>query len=201
MPSATFERLPEEKRARIFAAAVDEFAAYRFREASINRVIKAAGIPRGSFYQYFHNKEDLYTYVLQEISKEKIGIVSASRLAGMNFYELIRAAMPRIFAWAEQNPRYSRIGLLMLEDDSAFSRRVMLNMTDSLTFMRELFEREQRAGLIRAGVRVETVIQLLISASAAMMRSYYEAGDPAQALQNLLSIIDIICYGISAGQS
>jgi AcrR family transcriptional regulator len=198
MPSDTFLRLPGEKQKRVFEAAVDEFAAYRFREASINRVIKAAGIPRGSFYQYFKDKEDLYTHVLQEISKEKINIISAGQLRNMSFYELIRAALPPIFAWVEQNPRYSRIGLLMIESDTALLRRVMLNMTDSMIFLRELFEDEQRRGLIRAGVRVETVIQLLLGSAAAMIHSYYEAGDAGEALKSLLDIIDIICYGINA---
>ena len=196
MPSETFARLPEEKRLRIFEAAVDEFAAWRFSEASINRVIKAAGIPRGSFYQYFKDKEDLYTYVLQEISKEKIGVFSAGLAQNMSFYELVKASLPSIFAWVEQNPRYSRVGLMMLESDSVFLRRVMLNMTDSLTFLSALFESEQRRGLIRAGVKAQTVIQLLMSAATSMIRSFYEAGDAAEAIAGLLDIIDIICNGI-----
>ena len=201
MPSSTFLRLPEEKRGRIFEAAVDEFAEYRFREASVNRVIKAAGISRGSFYQYFQNKEDLYTYVLQEIGKEKIGLISAGESRGMGFYELVRATLPRIFAWVEQNPRYSRVGLLMLEDDPAFLQRVMLNMTDSLAFLEELFRREQHQGLIRHDVQLKTLIQLLISASSSMIRVYYETVDAQKAQRRLLEMIDIICHGFSAGDS
>ncbi|MBR3569954.1 MAG: helix-turn-helix transcriptional regulator, partial [Oscillibacter sp.] len=60
MCKETFLRLPEEKRARIVNAAWDEFAAVPFADASINRVIRAAGIPRGSFYQYFEDKNDLF---------------------------------------------------------------------------------------------------------------------------------------------
>ncbi|MCL1905969.1 MAG: TetR/AcrR family transcriptional regulator [Clostridiales bacterium] len=199
MPSATFLRLPDTKSARIFEAAVEEFAAYRFREASINRVIKAAGISRGSFYQYFKDKEDLYTYVLQEISKEKLGVISGGgHPQDMSFYELIRAAMPQIFTWVEQNDRYSRIGLLMLEDDPAFLRRVMLNMTDSLFSLREMFRRDQGMGILRPGVQVKTVIQLLVSAASSMIRAYYESGSKEESLQQLMCIIDIICHGISA---
>jgi TetR/AcrR family transcriptional regulator len=46
----------------------------RFSDASINQIIKAAGISRGSFYQYFVDKEDLYLYMLTEIGKEKLAI-------------------------------------------------------------------------------------------------------------------------------
>src|SRR5690554_6562514 len=72
MPTKTFFNLSEPKRKRIFSAAVEEFASRRFSEASINQIVKEAGISRGSFYQYFTGKEDLYLYVLTEIGKEKI---------------------------------------------------------------------------------------------------------------------------------
>ncbi|MGX6978543.1 TetR/AcrR family transcriptional regulator [Vagococcus elongatus] len=62
MPTETFFRLPEEKKARILAAAKEEFSVHSIREASISNIIKLADIPRGSFYQYFDGMEDLYLY-------------------------------------------------------------------------------------------------------------------------------------------
>ena len=44
-------------------AAMDEFAAHGFHDASLNRVIESAGISKGSMYYYFNGKEDLYAYV------------------------------------------------------------------------------------------------------------------------------------------
>lgn len=67
MPSETFLRLPEEKRTRFLNAAWAEFTRTRFADASINQIIKRAGIPRGSFYQYFLDKDDLFAYLLEEI--------------------------------------------------------------------------------------------------------------------------------------
>ena len=49
MPSKTFFHLPAEKRERLLLAAEEEFARVPYAEASINRMIRAAGIPRGSF--------------------------------------------------------------------------------------------------------------------------------------------------------
>ena len=51
MPKSTFFRLPEEKRGRLMDAAWAEFTRVSFAEASINRIIRSAQIPRGSFYQ------------------------------------------------------------------------------------------------------------------------------------------------------
>jgi len=67
MPSSTFFRLPEEKRQRLLDAARAEFKRVPFSEASINRIIVSARIPRGSFYQYFTDKDDLFHYLMSDI--------------------------------------------------------------------------------------------------------------------------------------
>lgn len=67
MSKETFLRLPEEKRTRFLEAAWEEFTHVRFADASINQIVRRAGIPRGSFYQYFENKEDLFRYLLDTI--------------------------------------------------------------------------------------------------------------------------------------
>ena len=67
MPSATFFRLPEEKRQRLIDACWEELTQVRFADVSINRIIAAARIPRGSFYQYFEDKEDLIRYLLEDL--------------------------------------------------------------------------------------------------------------------------------------
>ena len=42
------------------------------REASINRIVREAGIPRGSFYMYFRDKEDLFHYLMEESINEML---------------------------------------------------------------------------------------------------------------------------------
>lgn len=69
MPTSTFYRLPPEKQEKILRAAVAEFSRKSCGEASINRIIQAAEIPRGSFYQYFADKRDLFRYVLRHYGR------------------------------------------------------------------------------------------------------------------------------------
>ena len=76
MPTGTFYRLPEEKRDRLIRAAWDEFTRNPFFEVSINRIIHAAGISRGSFYQYFSGKDDLFSYLLEEMRGHFMAIFS-----------------------------------------------------------------------------------------------------------------------------
>lgn len=65
MPTATFFNLPPPKREKLLRAAIAEFARRPYGEVSINRIIQGAEIPRGSFYQYFADKTDLFRYVLR----------------------------------------------------------------------------------------------------------------------------------------
>lgn len=59
MIKKTFYNLPYEKRKRITDAVIKEFMEHPNEKVSINRIIKTAGISRGSFYQYFDDKVDL----------------------------------------------------------------------------------------------------------------------------------------------
>lgn len=74
MPTKTFLNLPKEKKLRILRAGKKEFSRVPFEKAVIANIAKDADIPRGSFYQYFENLEDLFTYIidyLYGLSKKK----------------------------------------------------------------------------------------------------------------------------------
>ena len=77
MPKETFYRLPGEKRKRIMAAAERDFLENSFEAASINRIIKEAAIPRGSFYQYFEDKKDIFLYIVSTHKNEAFGFVES----------------------------------------------------------------------------------------------------------------------------
>ena len=67
MCTETFLRLPEEKRNSFLDAAWEEFTAVPYTDVSINKIVRRARIPRGSFYQYFTGKNDLFSYLLNDI--------------------------------------------------------------------------------------------------------------------------------------
>lgn len=70
MPKQTFFHLQQDKQQSLVQAAFSEFSRASLHEASIANIIKDAGIPRGSFYQYFEDKEDLYFYILNLMSQK-----------------------------------------------------------------------------------------------------------------------------------
>jgi AcrR family transcriptional regulator len=72
MPTSTFFNLPQEKREKLICAIKDEFSRVPFEAASINKIIQAAKIPRGSFYQYFADKNDMLSYILLEYMNQML---------------------------------------------------------------------------------------------------------------------------------
>ena len=77
MPRPTFFNLPEDKRARVVEALKAEFAARPYARASVDRVIAAAGVSKGSFYQYFENKDDAYAHLVRELMSARVGLTGA----------------------------------------------------------------------------------------------------------------------------
>ncbi len=69
MPKETFFNLKLDKREKIETALVNEFSRTTFEKASISNIIEEAQIPRGSFYQYFEDKEDAVKYIMQKYTK------------------------------------------------------------------------------------------------------------------------------------
>ncbi len=71
MPKSTFYNLNSEKREKIEKALKNEFSKHTFEKASISNIIEEAKIPRGSFYQYFEDKEDALRHIINNFLKEE----------------------------------------------------------------------------------------------------------------------------------
>lgn len=56
----TFDRIPDEKRARILEIATAEFANKGYDNANINEIAEKAGISVGALYKYFESKENFF---------------------------------------------------------------------------------------------------------------------------------------------
>ncbi|GAB4454890.1 MAG: TetR/AcrR family transcriptional regulator [Anaerolineales bacterium] len=84
MPKPTFFNLPKEKREKIVNAAIDEFAEYGLENASTNRIVANSGIAKGSFYQYFEDKQDVFTHLLSVLEQEKLEYFKGKHPPSMN---------------------------------------------------------------------------------------------------------------------
>lgn len=70
MVKQTFYNLTPQKRTRIINAIINEIDGKTLEDISINQIVKNAGISRGSFYQYFDDKQDVFKVVMQGFSEK-----------------------------------------------------------------------------------------------------------------------------------
>lgn len=62
MPKRTFNRLDDDKKEKVMRAAIGEFQALGFENAKIEVIAQNAGVAKGSIYQYFDDKKELFLY-------------------------------------------------------------------------------------------------------------------------------------------
>lgn len=160
MPNDTFYNLNDDKKQKIFDAAVQEFSTHRFSESSINQIVKTAGIPRGSFYQYFRDKEDIFEYVFKEILKEKLEIIrqAVTFNPDADVFETCMHTTRATFEWSKLKPEYNQISMLMEIDNSEFIAKLRATSFEGL---RNLIECDKERGLIKPEIDADLVIEMI----------------------------------------
>ena len=63
MPKATFNGLPRDKKERVLTAATDLFAERGFHRTEMDEIARRAGISKGSLYNYFKSKDELFLHI------------------------------------------------------------------------------------------------------------------------------------------
>jgi AcrR family transcriptional regulator len=199
VPKPTFLNLSPQKQKRIFDAAVQEFAAKRFDEASINHIIKTAGIPRGSFYQYFDNKEDLYLYMVAEIGREKMVLFKQMEALDpeADFFETCLYSFSQVLAWAKAKPEYSRIASMMELDNSAFISKLRAHSAAGLNMYKEMLDRDKQRGRIKADTDTSLVVDMFYTFSVNLSKEYQQTGSEEMLLTRMISMLRILKEGIA----
>ena len=124
MPKQTFFNLSDEKRQRLLNAIRDEFSRVSYDDVSINQIIHGAGIPRGSFYQYFEDKRDALEYLLAEYKQQVLFQMRTSIAnSGGDLFQLFIDLLDFTNAF------------LSSENNNAFCRNVFADIQHNLDFI------------------------------------------------------------------
>jgi AcrR family transcriptional regulator len=70
MPKGFSEREKELIRKKLFAEGSKLFDKYGIQKTTVDEIAKAAGISKGSFYQFYPSKEELFFDILESLDKE-----------------------------------------------------------------------------------------------------------------------------------
>ena len=109
MPKQTFFKLKEEKKEAIIQAFLFEFSHHSYEDASITAVVKKLGIAKGSIYQYFEDKLDLFLYLKEESEQCKMQyIMHLKRAAYPDFWSYYRELYVQGIKFDEEHPLKSR---------------------------------------------------------------------------------------------
>jgi TetR/AcrR family transcriptional regulator len=157
MPTQTFFNLPEEKRKQITQIAVEEFANHNYDRVSISRIVARAGIAKGSFYQYFSGKEDLYGHLLGLVLEAKTAFMS------LEHPDPQKLGIFQYLCWVSKNgvafqmayPELTRIGLRSLSSAPQPKAFEALANDASVAFFRRLVEVGQEQGDISPDIDPE----------------------------------------------
>jgi len=64
VPKDTFFNLSLEKQEKVIRSAISEFLKHGFEKANVGVIAKQAGVAKGSIYQYFDNKKELFLHAV-----------------------------------------------------------------------------------------------------------------------------------------
>lgn len=206
MPKVTYFNLSDVKQKRILDAAIDEFASVTFETAKLSVIIKKADIPRGSFYQYFEDKKDLYKYVLGKAGEAKMTYMAGllENEEGKPFLILFKELYFAGMKFAAENPKFVDISRNLLSSKGDIFKELMeQNIKIGLSIYMNMIDIDKEKGFLRKDIDTETfakmimdlTLNVVIEESEMNTIFYYD-----RMYEKVVKIVDILAKGVSTGE-
>lgn len=171
MPKPTFLNLPPTKRDRITELALDEFSTHPYRQASLSRIVSRAGIAKGSMYQYFENKLDLYRWlVTEELEQRRAKWLESDseQLAGDDsgdtglFADIERLVMVQV-GFMLAHPRLARLAASAMEPTTDAELRELHGALRRahIDALAERIDQARHTGEVRRDIDARTLAHLI----------------------------------------
>jgi AcrR family transcriptional regulator len=163
MPQPTFFNLPAEKRDALVAIALAEFAAHDYATASVSRIVAEAGIAKGSLYQYFNDKQDLFLYLFDLAGRTLIEALDAEAVdGGDDIFALLRRRIDATTRAALRYPLHA--GLIRrayMSPPPFYAELAARGRATSRTYFRRMVEDGIARGSVAADVDPEMAAFIL----------------------------------------
>ena len=163
MASATWWNLPEDKRLRITDVAMQEFGARGFTAGSLNVIAESAGIAKGSLFQYFDDKRDLYLTICEHGASEIEAHVLEVIDHDAPLFDNLRAVVGQWMSYFRSHPVQRRIFFAATHEVDPEIRTVVRGMANGRyrSAIGPLIRAAREQGELRADVDDGMVLSLV----------------------------------------
>jgi AcrR family transcriptional regulator len=206
MPTKTFLNLDKEKKARIVDSALKEFSDRAYEHVNISDIIKKAKIPRGSFYQYFNDKEDLYFYLIEIIRNEKMSFLqdTLTNIEGIRFVELIKKLYEEGVKFALRFPLYVKIMDHLLKSKNEIYDKLMSdNLLIAEKIYADLIDKDKERGYIRKDIDSATFAKIVVQLTTNIAVEELDMSNDEESYKKMIErnnkVLEIIEFGVSQG--
>lgn len=168
MPTQTWDNLSDDKRERIMAAALAEFGANGFSSGSLNVVAREAGVAKGSLFQYFDDKLDLFQYVCDHASRRvrahMLERVAARREEHGDLFDVLRALLVDWVEYYRGHPEDRAVSFAVNFEIQDEARRVVRGVVKRyyLETLELLVAEARAAGQVRDDLDTDHLVSLLL---------------------------------------
>jgi len=178
MPKETFINLPDGKRQLIEKEAIHEFAVSGYDKASISRIVERCRIAKGSFYQYFDDKRDLFLYLINRVSEKKLEFMS-SVLQNQNqydFFTLNRELFIAGLKFAEKNPELILMAnwLFKSRGHPVYNEIIGVGLQNAQNVYKKLLRYAISRGEVRGNIDLDFVSHMVSSMNFSIVEYYFQ---------------------------
>ncbi|MCF7924330.1 MAG: TetR/AcrR family transcriptional regulator [Candidatus Izimaplasma sp.] len=202
MPTDTFYNLNKEKKDRILNAAIFEFSNKIYEQVNLSDIIKKAKIPRGSFYQYFKDKEDLYLYLISVIRETKINYLSSSLIndEDIPFLDLVKIMFEDGINFAINHPKYVMILDLLLNNKNQLYEKLMKdNIKIAKKIYKEMIDKDKKLGRINKDIDTEVFAEIIVNLTTNISLDNLDLENPKQSYKIMIEKIEKILNILKKG--
>lgn len=212
MPTVTWARVDPARRAAVIEAAEAEFGAHGFSNGSLNVIARRAGVAKGSLFQYFADKRDLYAYIADVASQRVRGYVETTIRdidPGRPFFDFLTDLLDAWVAYYAEHPRERALhaaATLEVDTDARISVRNVVHR-HYLEVLRPLVTEAHRRGDLREDSDTDALLSLLLMIFPHLALAPYMRGldpilgldeptpeQPALAVRRLVAVLsDAFC--------
>ena len=155
------ERKKEIKKERILKAAIDHFTNKGFEQTSIDSITRNAGVAKGTFYNFFKQKEDVLLYFLDREIVQSLQEVQQKIRTRKNIVEQLELLIITCMKYIFQNKEFSKVLVLerVLKIGTGENRNEMVLMKT----IHELLEKAQQKGEIKESVDLSGMKEIIFA--------------------------------------